>query len=162
MASQNVKAHSFRSVIDGPALPIIDHLKACPAVELHHMARRAVIGFRGPVISHRKAGRNLIDGLHREVIDLIKAQLLGFVLLVHAQPLPCWMPAPPSLCSTRAQFLRTSVLRVKSSPYGAGKEPGSHPGGRALLFVARREPSFSRLCPLSLRPKPPDRWPVPS
>src|SRR3954465_10687084 len=102
MASQNVKAHPFRSVINGPALPIIDHLKACPAVELHHMARRAVIGFRGPVLSHRKAGRNLIDGLHREVIDLIKAQLLRFVL-VHAPPLPCWMPLRRQVCAALAR-----------------------------------------------------------
>src|SRR3954470_5261199 len=50
VAGQHVKAHPLRPVVNGPALPIIDHLKACPVVELHDMARRAVLGIRGPVL----------------------------------------------------------------------------------------------------------------
>src|SRR5215207_10861765 len=66
------------------------------------MARRAIIGFRGPVIAHRKASRNLINGLHREVINLIKAQLPGFVLLVHARSLPHWTSVPSETVLERA------------------------------------------------------------
>src|SRR3954453_3448279 len=58
------------------------------------MARRAVISLRGLVIAHRQAGRNLINGLHREVINLIEAQLSGCVLFLHARPPPRWMSVP--------------------------------------------------------------------
>jgi hypothetical protein len=60
-------------VINGPALSIIDHLKAYPRTELDDMARRAVIRLRGSVIAHRRAGRDLINGLHGEVINLVQA-----------------------------------------------------------------------------------------
>src|SRR4051812_18554408 len=53
--------------------------------KLQDMARRAVIRLRGPVIALRKAGRNLINGLHREGINLSQAQLSGCAL-AHARP----------------------------------------------------------------------------
>src|SRR4051794_36981976 len=44
--------------------------------KLQDMARRAVIRLRGPVIALRKAGRNLINGLHREgSVELIETDM---------------------------------------------------------------------------------------
>src|SRR5436190_6150696 len=62
-----------------------NHLKARSMAKLQDMARRAVIRLRGPVIALRKAGRNLINGLHREGINLSQAQLSGCAL-AHARP----------------------------------------------------------------------------
>src|SRR3954454_8100118 len=71
----------------------MDHLKARSTAELQNMARRAVICLQGSVLPHRKAGHNLINGLHREVINLSQAQLSGCVR-AHAHPMPHWMSVP--------------------------------------------------------------------
>src|SRR3954447_3199607 len=88
-----------------------------------------LISFRGPVISHRTAGRNLIDGLHREGVNLIKAQLPGFVL-VHARPLPRWLCAatvqhPRAVPAHSGGTRQGDRLRFEQRAQALAKRPGS-------------------------------------